>query len=139
MTEPTSGEPVEIERVEESAHSESTILDEGLDLAGYKGTHGSPYVADYFSVRDLYKTNPEIQGIVDQITGEMIAQTEGESLAFVVKDLLDQLSGELNLKDNDSGIYKLKKVHKLLSLQIKLKSLDEMKQKALQDIENVVY
>jgi len=121
-----------------SAVDEGTILDEGLDLSGYLGTHGKPFVADYFGIGDLYKTNPEIAGMVDNVTENIIGQTEGMNLVYVAKSILDELGQEVNLKDNDAGLYKLKQVLKIMSLKSQAKQLDLMKKKVLDDIDGIV-
>jgi len=121
-----------------SASDEKTILGENLDMAGYRATHDSPFVADYFGLRDLYKTNPDIASQIDSVSEYLISQTEGESIIYAVKAILDQLAGELNMNDEDTGLYKLKKVKQLIKMKEKVKLLDMMKQQALDDIEEEV-
>lgn len=127
-----------IEQRVRSATDEGEILDEGLDLSGYRGTHDSPFAADYFGLRDLYKTNPEISEQIDMVTEFLVNKTEGVGLVYAAKDILDQITGELNVNDNDSGIYKLKQALKLISAKAKLENIDRMKAQALADIENMV-
>ena len=115
--------------------TEGQMLDDGLDLSGYRGTHDSPYVADYLGLRDLYKTSPDIAAQVDKLTEHLINKTPNMSMVFVVKQLLDEMSQEMNLKDNDAGLYKLKKIHKLIEMKTRLSSLDELRQQVLNDIE----
>lgn len=115
--------------------TEGQMLDDGLDLSGYRGTHDSPYVADYLGLRDLYKTSPDIASQVDKLTEHLINKTPNMSMVFVVKQLLDEMSQEMNLKDNDAGLYKLKKIHKLIEMKTRLSSLDELRQQVLNDIE----
>ncbi len=141
MNEPVSvpNEPTApIEQRVKSAQDEGQILDEGLDLSGYRGTHDSPFVADYLGIRDLYKTNNEISQQVDQITQHVIDKTEGQSIVYVVKEMLDQYKDEMNLKEDDSGIYKLKKLLQLIKAREKLSQLEAMRSMAITDIENMV-
>ncbi len=121
----------------EAPQNQDQVTDEGLDLSGYRGTHQSPYVADYLGLSDLYKTNPEISEQVDKLTGYLIEKTPDTSMVFVVKQLLDEMSQEMNLKDNDAGLYKLKKIHKLIEMKTRLNNLDELRQQVLSDIEKV--
>jgi hypothetical protein len=109
-----------------------------LDLAGYRGTHDAPFVADYFGIRDFYKTNPEIQAQVDEITEDLIEQTKGESLVFAAKDILDTLTSELNINENDTGLFKIRKALELMRAKRKLRTIDLMRAKVAQDIEKVL-
>jgi hypothetical protein len=117
---------------------EYTIQDEGLDLSSYRGTHGVPFVADYFGIRNLYKTNDEIKTKVNEITEHLINETDGQSIVYAVKYLLDEMGEEMNLKGDDAGIYKLKKILNFIRLKNKLSAIDNMKAKVLQTIENDV-
>lgn len=117
--------------------TDSQIVDDGLDLSGYRGTHDSPYVADYLNIRELYKTNQDIAGQVDSLTKYLIEKTPDTSMVFVVKQLLDEMSQEMNLKENDAGLYKLKKIHKLIEMKTRLNNLDELRQQVISDIEKV--
>lgn len=117
--------------------TDSQIVDDGLDLSGYRGTHDSPFVADYLDIRELYKTNQDIAGQVDSLTKYLIEKTPDTSMVFVVKQLLDEMSQEMNLKENDAGLYKLKKIHKLIEMKTRLNNLDELRQQVLSDIEKV--
>lgn len=117
--------------------SEGQMTDEGLDLSGYRGTHDSPYVADYLGLRDLYKTNQEVASQVDSLTKHLIDKTPNMSMVFVVKQLLDEMSQEMNLKDNDAGLYKLKKIHRLIEMKTRLNNLEELRQQVINDIEKV--
>ena len=129
--------PVENREVKQDrAHNESQILDEGLDIAGYRRTHDSPYVADYFGLRDFYKTNPDIAQQVDEITEDIIEQTQGESLVYAAKQILDQVRDEMNLSDDDTGLFRIKKALELLRARRKLRYIDSMRAKAVSDIEN---
>jgi len=119
------------------AQTDSQIVDDGLDLSGYRGTHDSPFVADYLDIRELYKTNQDIAGQVDSLTKYLIEKTPDTSMVFVVKQLLDEMSQEMNLKENDAGLYKLKKIHKLIDMKTRLNNLDELRQQVLSDIEKV--
>jgi len=140
MSEPVAV-PVQdkpIEKREITPEIEGEILDDGLDLSGYRGTHGSPFVADFLGLRDLYKTNEEIKQNIDGITKHMIGKTEGQSIVYAVKDILKQYTDELNLKDNDSGIFKLKKITQLIQAKEKVHMLEKMRAQAISDIENMV-
>ena len=117
--------------------TDSQIVDDGLDLSAYRGTHDSPYVADYLDIRELYKTNQDIAGQVDSLTKYLIEKTPDTSMVFVVKQILDEMSQEMNLKENDAGLYKLKKIHKLIEMKTRLNNLDELRQQVLSDIEKV--
>lgn len=121
----------------EAPQTQDQVTDEGLDLSGYRGTHQSPYVADYLGLSELYKSNPEISGQVDKLTGYLIEKTPDTSMVFVVKQLLDEMSQEMNLKENDAGLYKLKKIHKLIEMKTRLNNLDELRQQVINDIEKV--
>lgn len=127
-----------IEQVVSSAHDEGQILDEGLDLSGYFGTHGKPYVADYFGLADLYKTNSDIAEMVDDVTREIIKKSDGQPLIYVAKDILDVHANELNLQETDSGIHKLKQTIKFIGMKNQAQALDEMKKRVLADIDNMV-
>ena len=129
---------METNKPKRSAKEEGVILDEGLDLSGYRGTHGKPFVADYFGVSELYDTNNEIAAMVDQVTENIIAQTEGMNLVYVAKSMLDELGQELNLKDNDAGLYKLKQTLKVMGMKNEARQLDLMRKKVLDDIDNMV-
>lgn len=118
-----------------SATNEAQVIDEGLDLSGYVGTHGKPFVADYFNVADLYKTNSDVKEMVDGITQHLIDKSPGESLVYVVKDMLDKYVAEMNLKDNDAGLYRLKRVKKIIDLKAQLAQLEAMKDKVARDID----
>ena len=139
MNDPVASpiEPTIIEQRVSSAVEEGQILDEGLDLDGYINTHGSPYVADYFGLRDLYKTNEEINEQVEVVTKYVRDKTEN-GVVYASKALLDEMSGGLNLQDKDSGIYKLKRVVDLIRAKSQLEVLDVMRKKALADIESMV-
>jgi predicted transcriptional regulator with HTH domain len=139
-------EPVSVPSVEKaqtnstpktSAVDEGQILDEGLDLSGYIGTHGKPFVADYFGIGDLYNTNPEIAEMVDGVTENIMSQTEGMNLVYVAKSILDELGQEVNLKENDAGLYKLKQTIKIMGMKQQAKQLDLMKKKVLDDIDKM--
>lgn len=121
----------------EAPQTQDQVTDEGLDLSGYRGTHQSPYVADYLGLSDLYKSNTEISEQVDKLTGYLIEKTPDTSMVFVVKQILDEMSQEMNLKENDAGLYKLKKIHKLIEMKTRLNNLDELRQQVLSDIEKV--
>jgi len=128
---------VETSKPQVEKQSDSQIVDDGLDLSGYRGTHDSPFVADYLDIRELYKTNPEIAGQVDSLTKYLIEKTPDTSMVFVVKQLLDEMSQEMNLKENDAGLYKLKKIHKLIDMKTRLNNLDQLRQQVISDIEKV--
>jgi len=139
-------EPVSVPSVEKaqtnstpktSAVDEGQIIDEGLDLSGYIGTHGKPFVADYFGIGDLYNTNPEIAEMVDGVTENIMSQTEGMNLVYVAKSILDELGQEVNLKENDAGLYKLKQTIKIMGMKQQAKQLDLMKKKVLDDIDKM--
>lgn len=121
----------------EAPQTTDQVTDEGLDLSSYRGTHQSPYVADYLGLSELYKSNPEISGEVDKLTGYLIDKTPNTSMVYVVKQLLDEMSQEMNLKENDAGLYKLKKIHKLIEMKTRLNNLDELRQQVINDIEKV--
>ena len=125
------------ESTTEAPQTQDQMTDEGLDLSAYRGTHQTPYVADYLGMGELYKTNPEITEQVDKLTGYLIEKTPETSMVFVVKQLLDEMSQEMNLKDNDAGQYKLKKIHKLIEMKTRLSNLDQLREQVLNDIEKV--
>lgn len=114
------------------------VLDEGLDIAGYRSTHDSPFVADYFDIRDYYKSNPEIASMVDEMTQDLIDQTKGESLVFAAKQILDEYKNEMNLNDEDTGLYRLRKVLDLARARRKLRTIDSLRIQAVADIEKNV-
>lgn len=121
----------------EAPQTQDQMTDEGLDLSAYRGTHQTPYVAEYLGMNELYKTNPEITDQIDKLTGYLIDKTPDTSMVFVVKQILDEMSQKMNLKDNDAGLYKLKKIHKLIEMENRLNSLDELRKQVLNDIEKV--
>lgn len=121
----------------EAPQTQDQMTDEGLDLSAYRGTHQTPYVAEYLGMNELYKTNPEITEQIDKLTGYLIDKTPDTSMVFVVKQILDEMSQKMNLKDNDAGLYKLKKIHKLIEMENRLNSLDELRKQVLNDIEKV--
>lgn len=140
MSEPVAVPVSPTQEVQKSPvvkQTETQMIDDGLDLSSYRGTHESPYVADYLGIRDLYKTSPEIAGQVDKLTEHLIGKTKDMSMVFVVKQILDEMSQEMNLKENDAGVYKLKKIHKLIEMKTRLNNLDELRQQVLSDIEKV--
>lgn len=114
-----------------------SIINDGLDLATYRNTHGRPYVADYFDIGDLYKTNKEVTQLVDDITTHLIDKTDGESIVYVVEQLLKEYGQSMNVKDNDAGLYKLKRVHKYIELKTKEANLKQMQEQVLADIEKL--
>lgn len=141
MNEPVAvpAEPkVEQPRENRSAVDEGQILDEGLDIASYRGTHDSPFVADYFGIGDYYKTNPEISEKVDFITEHLIRKTEGQSLIYVAKQILDQYGEEMNLDPKDTGLYRIKRVIEMIKARDRVDMLEGLKQQAIHDIENMV-
>lgn len=127
---------VEVVR-ESNPQTSGQVLDEGLDLSSYRGTHQIPYVADYFGVKELYGANEGTNKMVDSITEYLINQTPNQSMVFVVKQILDGMAQELNLKEEDAGLYKLKRVHKMIEIKQRLDMVEKMRQQALADIENI--
>lgn len=140
MSEPVAVpvEPIEEVATKRVRSDKEEMISEGLDLAGYRRTNDSPYVADYLEIADYYKTNPEIASIVDSITEFIISETDGESLVFAAKDILDQFSDELNLDPSDTGIYRAKKIKGLIDARQKLRMLDKLRAKVERDIEDSV-
>ncbi|RLI55067.1 MAG: hypothetical protein DRP09_10935 [Candidatus Thorarchaeota archaeon] len=142
MSEPVATPNTEPELIvdvkEKSATDEGAILDEGLDIAGYRATHDSPFAADYFGLKHMYKTNPEIAQQVDTVTEYLIKETEGESIVFAAKSLLDQISDEMNLQDKDTGLYRIKKVLGMINAKQKMKALETLRGAVLEDIEKMV-
>ena len=136
---PIKETPVENkEKVVKSAVDDGEILDEGLDLSGYLGTHGKPFVADYFGIGNFYSTNEEIAQKVDTITEYIINKTEGASLVYVAKQLLDQFSEEMNLQNEDTGLYRMKKILQMIGARTKLDLLEMMQKQAIADIETMI-
>lgn len=113
-------------------------MDEGLDISGYRGTHDSPFVADYFNIGDYYKTNPEIAQQVDFVTEHIINKSQGQSLVYVAKQILDQYGEEMNLEAKDTGLYRIKRIIQMIKARDKVDMLENLKQQAIKDIENVV-
>lgn len=128
--EPVAEEPI-------IKQPEMQIVDENVDLVVYHKTHGIPFVADFFGLHDLYNNDKEIKASVDEVTEYIQNKTKKTGVVFLAKEMLNELSQEMNLKDNDAGIYKMKKVKQLIKMKGRLASLDHLRRKVLEDIDKI--
>jgi len=145
MSEPVAvpvqpAEPATREAKVRSTQTSDQILDEGFDHESFVGTYGVPFVADYFGIKDLYKTDPtgSVVSMVDEVTDFLLSEAQDQPLVFVLKTMVDQMEQELNLKPTDAGFYKLKQLHRLTTLKQKLAQVEDLKQVALDDIERML-
>lgn len=109
-------------------------VDEGFDIDSYRGTHQTPYVADYFGVKDMYGANEDATHMVDTITNHLRSKTEGDTTVYIVKQILDGYADEMNLDDKDAGYYRLKKAFQLIEARTKLERINQQRQQAIDDI-----
>ena len=141
--EPVATPIKEVETTQEKSRNiqpDSEVLDEGLDHSSYLGTYGSPFLADYLGIRDLYKSDPtgSVVSMVDEVTDHLLDESDGQPLVFVLKDMINRMEQEMNLKDNDAGLYRLKKIHKMMTIKKNLANIEKMKRQALDDINSMV-
>lgn len=122
-----------------SKSENSQMLDEGLDHESYIGTYGSPFIADYLGIRDLYKSDPtgSVKSMVDQVTSYAFDEVE-QPMIFAMKDLFTRMEQELNLHNSDAGLYRLKQIHKLMTAKQRIKSLEAAQQQAIEDIRKML-
>lgn len=116
------------------------VLDEGLDHSSYIGTYGSPFLADYLGIRDLYKTDPtgSVVSMVDEITDQLLTDSDGQPLIFVLKDMISRMEQEMNLKPNDAGLYRLNKIYRFMMIKGRLNKEQLLRQQVLDDIESMI-
>lgn len=118
---------------------EEMIVDSGMDHSSYEGTYGSPLVADYLGLRDLYKTDPtgSIKDMVKDLTQHLYDVTE-QPMVFAMEDALERMEQELNLKKEDAGLYKLKKLHNLMTAKQRIQELERARAQAIDDINSMM-
>jgi len=119
--------------------AEDQIIDGGLDHSSYEGTYGSPLVADHLGVRDLYKSDPtgSVVSMVDDLTQHLYDLVE-EPMVFAMEDALSRMEDEMNIKKDDAGLYRLKQLHKLMTMQQRLSSIESMRKQAIDDIDEMM-
>jgi hypothetical protein len=76
--------------------------------------------------------------MVDEVTDHLLDQSDGQPLIFVLKDMVERMEQEMNVKKDDAGLYRLKQLHKLITIKSRLANLDKMRQQAIDDINKMV-
>ena len=132
MSEPVAVPVVETSEVKESYNPQPTSMtaDENSNHLSYKATHGVPYIIDYLGIKEFYEVSEPITALSRQLHTLLVSDDNNETIEET-KLKLDQLSEELNLKDDDSGIYKLKKLLALATARQRLVELETKQAQAL--------
>jgi len=103
-----------------------------LNHLSYKASNGQPYIIDYFGINEFYENNKEVTAMARELH-ELLVNQDSETLVAQTKDALDFLTQELNLKDNDAGVYKLKQALTLARIRQRQNELEGKKLQALAD------
>ena len=112
---------------------EEVSLDDGISTESYLQTHGVPFVADYFGVGDLYKTNEQVKNLTDDLQAKFLSKIDGDRTVYILKSMIEDLGKEFNDNARDAGYFRLKNMAHFYETRETLQSLKRMRLKALED------
>lgn len=122
-----------VSRLPQSDKSEVVIGDDLMNHLTYKATNGVPYIVDYFGVNEFYETNPTVTQMARELH-ELFVDDDSENQIHEMKDILDSLSQELNLQENDAPIYKLRKMLEMAKIKDRIATNDQNRNRMLADL-----
>jgi hypothetical protein len=143
MSEPVAT-PVSAESLSEalssapqtSDKSELVLDDSTMNHLSYKATNKVPFVIDYFGIRDFYESNPAVTEMAKELH-TLLVDADSDTPISETKDILDALSQELNLQEDDAPFYKLKRTLFLAKLRDEMAQNREKKLRMLADSEGM--
>jgi len=105
-----------------------------LNHLSYTATSGVPFIIDYLGLREYYKVNDEVTSMAKELH-ELLVDNDNDILVEQTKKDLDFLQDEMNLSENDAGVYKLQKLLYLAQIREKQRQLESKKLSVLANIE----
>jgi TPP-dependent indolepyruvate ferredoxin oxidoreductase alpha subunit len=108
-----------------------------LDHLSYTATRKVPFVIDYFKINEYYPVNSEITSMAKQLH-EILVTDDNNTLVEETKKELDYLIDQMNLSENDAGVYKLGKVLKMVQIRARQRELESKKLSVLANQEKMV-
>ena len=111
---------------------ESYLDDSTQNHLTYKATNKVPYLIDYFGLKDFYNTSPQITEMAKELH-LLVVQDDSDTSINETKEVLDLLSQELNLQDNDAPLYKLRKALFLAKTKDRIAQIEKQKMRMLAD------
>ncbi len=108
-----------------------------LDHLSYTATAGQPFVIDYFKLGDYYQINPEITAMAKQLH-TLLVDDDNNTLVDETRQELDYMTDQMNLSDEDAGVFKLMKVLKMAQIKQKQLDLERKKLSVLADSQKML-
>lgn len=105
-----------------------------LDHLSYTATSGVPFIIDYLGLKEYYKVNDEVTSMARELH-ELLVDNDNDTLVEQTKKDLDFLQDEMNLSDDDAGVYKLQKLLYLAQIRERQRQLESKKLSVLANIQ----
>ena len=124
------------EKTTRSSGETAGFIQDNLQLnhLSYTATSGVPFIIDYLGLREYYKVNDEVTSMARELH-ELLVDNDNDILVEQTKKDLDFLQDEMNLSENDAGVYKLQKLLYLAQIREKQRQLESKKLSVLANIE----
>lgn len=136
MIEPIAtpvAQTTQIAKADREFKPDEMSLDDGISTETYAQTHGVAFLADYFGVGDLYKTNEQVKNLVDDLQAKFLSKIDGDRTIYILKSMVEDLGKEFNDNPRDAGYFRLKNMSHFYDTRETMQQLKKMRSKALED------
>ena len=111
--------------------------DDSLSHLSFEATNRVPFVVKYLGLEEYYPFNEEVTQTAKELH-KLLVEDDNMTLVGETKQDLEYLEAELNLSEDDAGVYKLKKLLMLAQIRDRQKQLESKKLSVLAQMEKML-